>query len=123
MNAQEFGQQGEERAAQYLAALGYTIVTRNYRAQRGELDIVAQDGQILVFVEVKSRRGSAHGSPAEAVTLAKQKLCIRTALHYMQQNNALEDEVRFDVVEVRFAQGTWQLSHIINAFIYEASHQ
>ena len=117
MNAHELGKWGEEQADRFLISKGYIIRERNYRALRGEIDIIAMDGSVLVFVEVKARRGTAHGLPAEAVTPAKQRICIRTALHYMQRYSMVEHEVRFDVIEVLYEGSQWHIRHIPNAFV------
>lgn len=78
------GRHGEELAAQHLTAKGYDIVARNWRCEAGELDLVARDGENLAFVEVRTRRGQALGSPEESITLAKQVRLIDLAEAYIQ---------------------------------------
>jgi putative endonuclease len=93
------GQRGEDLAARHLAAKGYQIVTRNWRCEVGELDLVARDGDALVFVEVRTRRGGSLGSPEESVTPAKQARLILLAEAYVQAHDWLADW-RIDVVAV-----------------------
>jgi putative endonuclease len=93
------GQRGEDLAARHLAARGYEIVTRNWRCEAGELDLVARDGDALVFVEVRTRRGEALGTPEESVTPAKQARLIVLAEAYVQAHDWLGDW-RIDVVAV-----------------------
>lgn len=78
------GRHGEELAARHLAAKGYDIVARNWRCETGEIDLVARDQSNLAFVEVRTRRGQALGSPEESITLAKQARLIDLAEAYIQ---------------------------------------
>jgi len=93
----EAGRQAEERAAQFLRERGYQIVCTNYHWRGGEIDLIARDGNCLVFVEVKARSSSSYGLPEEAVTLAKQHRLIRTARRYLAEHPSSLD-LRFDVV-------------------------
>lgn len=93
------GRLGEELAARALAKQGYRIRERNWRCPAGELDIVAEDGGVLAFVEVKARRGRGFGMPEEAVTPAKQAKLIELAVTYVQESEWLGDW-RIDVVAV-----------------------
>jgi putative endonuclease len=94
------GQIGEETAVAYLKQKGYLIVERNYRKRFGEIDIVAQDGEVVVFVEVKTRRSVRFGSPFEAVDRRKQKKMTRVALAYLNSHKLFDRSARFDVVAV-----------------------
>jgi len=94
------GRHGEDLAAQYLARHGYRIIQQNYLASCGEVDIIAQEKDTLVFVEVKTRSGLRFGSPAAAVTHRKQQQISRTALVYLSQQRLLNKPARFDVVAV-----------------------
>ena len=98
---QSLGREGEARAAHFLETRGYRIVARNVRADRVEIDLIARRGNLLVFIEVKSRRGSRHGDAAEAVDERKQRR-IRRGAHAWLAANPLEArrarERRFDVV-------------------------
>jgi putative endonuclease len=78
------GQHGEELAARHLEAKGYDIITRNWRCETGEIDLVARDGTDLAFVEVRTRRGRSLGSPEESITAAKQARLIDLAEAYLQ---------------------------------------
>lgn len=94
------GLRGEDVAASYLENNGYDIMARNWRCQRGELDIVGKDGEILVFIEVKTRRTNKSGTPAEAVDARKQTKLRTLALHYIHQTGITAAAYRFDVVAV-----------------------
>jgi putative endonuclease len=111
------GNQGEALAAQYLAEKGYRIVERNYRAGRGEIDIIAWLGdKLLVFVEVKTRAYEAFGGPEAAVSLAKQRVLLRTAGAYME-SIGYEWAIRFDVIAVLLPEaGAPVIRHHEDAF-------
>ena len=94
------GKQGEELAAAYLQAKGFVIVKQNYRKKVGEIDIIAQEGTTLVFVEVKTRTSLQFGQPYEAITHKKQKQLRRVAEDYLARNNKLDVIVRFDVISI-----------------------
>ncbi|MBD0323261.1 MAG: YraN family protein [Aldersonia sp.] len=93
------GARGEDLAAAYLEETGLRIVCRNWRCRYGELDVIARDGPIVAFVEVKTRTGRAFGLPAEAVTFAKQARIRRLAGMWLAEQPGWVD-VRFDVVSV-----------------------
>jgi putative endonuclease len=99
------GRRGEDLAAKHLQGQGYTILARNYRTPAGELDIVAQEGGILVFVEVKMRRSLRFGIPQEALTRAKQAHLVQAAQHYLMEREQLEREWRVDLVAVYQERG------------------
>ena len=94
------GRTGEDAAVAYLMDMGYTIIDRNYRRRFGEIDIVADDHGVLVFVEVKTRRSRLFGSPFEAVDFRKQKKMSKMALDYISRHNRDNCPARFDVVAV-----------------------
>jgi putative endonuclease len=100
---QKLGRFGEELAARRLAELGLTIVQRNYRCRAGEMDIIAEDGDCLVFVEVRTRRGRTYGTPEESVTPAKQRRLTRVALSYLEEHELYEANWRIDVVAIEIA--------------------
>lgn len=100
MNKLEIGQRGEDAAVAYLERLGMSVVDRNWRDGRGELDIVALDGQTLVICEVKTRTVDTHGTPEEAVSVAKQRRLTRLAKSYISANALETCAVRFDVVSI-----------------------
>ena len=111
----DLGRKGEILAAEYLAAKGFRIMARNFRAGRAEIDIVALDKGILVIAEVKTRNTRYFGEPEEWVTLAKQKLLIRAANAYVKYKG-FKGEVRFDVVSVVIDETGSDLRHIPDAF-------
>jgi putative endonuclease len=100
---QGLGQTGERLAAERLVQCGYRILERNFRCRYGEIDIVAEDGDDLVFVEVKTRRGVAYGLPEEAVTVRKQQKLIELALYYLDVRACSERSWRIDVVAVQLS--------------------
>ncbi len=100
MNTTYLGKQGEDLACRYLKRNGYKILERNFRFNKNEIDIVAQDGNYLVFVEVKSRSSVAFGLPREAVTKQKQQFIVECATYYLTKNKLMGKPVRFDVVEI-----------------------
>jgi putative endonuclease len=91
------GDRGERAAARYLKRQGLRILVRHYRTPQGEIDWIARDGDLLVFIEVKTRR---EGTPAEAVTLEKQRRLTLAALHFLKRHGLLEQPCRFDVVAI-----------------------
>lgn len=112
------GDAGERRAARYLRAQGYRILARQYRTAFGEIDLIALDGQCIVFVEVKTRRSRAAGLPEEAVDGAKQAQLTRLALAYLKRRGLLDRAARFDVVAILWSEGARepQIVHYRNAF-------
>jgi putative endonuclease len=92
------GEEGERVAARFLEARGYRILERNYRTRRGEIDLIAEDGRILVFVEVKVRRDDRFGGPAAAITRGKQARIARLAQQYLAWRRVGGRPCRFDVV-------------------------
>lgn len=110
------GVQGEIRAERYLVSLGYRILSHNFAACGGEIDLIALDGETLVFAEVKTRSGS-FASAREFVTPGKQRRICRTALYYMQKYGCMNRQARFDVIEIQDGR----LTHIPNAFPYRGN--
>ena len=111
------GPAGEEEAAVFLENKGYKILERNYRKRMGEIDIIAQDKNTLCFIEVKTRRSDALGSPVEAVTKQKQRQIIKLSLYYLKENNIIDPQVRFDVVTIDKTSASGSRINLIqNAF-------
>ncbi len=111
------GKKGEEIAVKYLQKKGYRIVERGYRRFRGELDIIALDRAILVFVEVKTRAGTEFGLPEEAVIPAKQNQIRRIAQGYVTDRGLDDSNCRFDVLAVLFDdEGKPLITHFEDAF-------
>jgi putative endonuclease len=111
------GAEGEKIAAEFLLKQGYQILERNFRTALGEIDIVALDGKMLVFVEVKARSGVRFGAPQFAVDARKQAKMSRVALAYLSQKKMNASQCRFDVVGiVRGLNGATSIEHLKNAF-------
>ena len=102
----ELGAKGEEEAVNYLKSRGYRIVERNYRIRFGEIDIIAEQGDDLVFIEVKTRSGTLFGSPFESVTKQKQKQLSKVALEYISKQGFHDRPARFDVVGIELQKGS-----------------
>jgi putative endonuclease len=112
-----FGNRGERLAARFLRRQGYRILARQYRTPLGEIDLIAQDGDCVVFVEVKTRRSDQAGHPVEAVTPAKQTQLARLALVFLKQRRLLACRARFDVVAILWSRRRHpQLEHYRDAF-------
>ena len=107
---------GEDAACAELCRRGYAILERRYRTRYGEIDVIARDGIVTVFVEVKTRDGSGFGGGAEAVTLWKQRRLSRMAADYLARHRLLDQPCRFDVVAVDVSQGTPRVDVFTNAF-------
>jgi putative endonuclease len=110
------GDVGEAAAVQFLKNKGYSVVERNYRYERGEIDIIAENESELVFVEVKSRHSKAFGTPEDAVTEKKESYLKRTAEGYLFQHHLENRKCRFDVIAVEWKGEEPQIRHIKNVF-------
>jgi putative endonuclease len=110
------GKAGEDLAAEFLERNGFKIIERNYRFQRGEIDLIAEEGNELVFVEVKSRRSTIFGAPEDAVTEEKQEQVHTVADGYLFEHNIDDRPCRFDVVAIEFKYGRAEIHHIRDAF-------
>src|SRR5271168_3989450 len=110
------GRRGERAAEKYLKRNGYRIVARNFRAAGAEIDLVAIDGETLVFVEVKTRRTRTAGAPEEAVDERKQLRMRRAAEAFIAQYRAGEKELRFDIVAVDAGGRRLGIELLRNAF-------
>jgi putative endonuclease len=110
------GQRGEAVAEAFLRARRYTIVARNYRCRVGEIDLVALDGPVVVFVEVRSRRGLGRGTPLESVDGRKQARVARVAQHFVAARGWHDRAARFDVVGIRFDAEPPAVEHVPGAF-------
>lgn len=117
MGTTTLGRQGESLALQYLTEKGYRFVARNFRRTHGEIDLIMEDGNILVFIEVKSRTNRRYGEPREAVTPFKQKHIRYTAQSFLYSHRIHGRSIRFDVVEVMIRpDGSALFHHIRQAF-------
>jgi putative endonuclease len=113
---QQLGRLGEDAAIQCLQAQGYRILARNYRCRFGEIDLIARDGAVLAFIEVKTRRSRAFGTAAGAVTLQKQRHIIKAAQIYLAHMKSAQEICRFDVVTIEMAAHQLRIEVIKNAF-------
>jgi len=114
----ELGKQGELIACQFLQEKGFEIVETNFRLEKDEIDIIAKDGGILVFVEVKTRSTDYFGEPEIAVGAKKEEFLIRAAENYLISNN-LDLEIRFDIISIVLNSKQKKIRHIVDAFYAE----
>jgi putative endonuclease len=113
----ELGARGEEAAAYFLVRRGYDIVARNWTCFAGEADIIARDGEALVFVEVKTRSNYTKGMPGEAVGKEKRKRYEKIAAAFLAQYDVVDIPLRFDVISIiAVAPDRAMIRHHINAF-------
>ncbi len=112
-----FGDSGERLAVAHLEAKGYSIVERNFRVREGEIDIIAARDDVLVFVEVRIRRGDSAGTAGESITPAKRKRLLALADAYNQQRDGLPEQRRIDVIAVDLSLNgrLLRIEHIENA--------
>ena len=113
-NNRTVGTNYERIAAEYLERKGYEILACNYRCRMGEIDLIARDHTILVFVEVKYRSNACKGNPLEAITKKKQKVISRCANHFLVCSNLYNVSCRFDAIGIL----NGKIQHIENAFEY-----
>ena len=106
---------GEIYAARYLRQKGYRIIASNYRLTGGEIDIIAEKGDVICFTEVKTRSENSFFSPAEAVDSKKEDNIKNVASAYNTHNN-INKTSRFDIIEIIFSEENYKLRHIENAF-------
>lgn len=114
--AQTRGTAGEDAALRYLSGLGYVILDRNFKARTGEIDIVARDQKTTVFVEVKRREATGHGTAAEFVRPSKMRKVVSAARIYAATHGLTETLIRFDVIAIDVIDGREQLRHHKGAF-------
>jgi len=115
--AYELGKSGEDIAIEYLKNKKYKIIDKGFRFLRGEIDIIACDGETLVFVEVKTRRSTGFSQPEESVTPAKRKQLRRVAQGYLLRKHIQDVECRFDVISLTFDElEGYMVNHITDAF-------
>lgn len=108
------GSYGEDLAERFLINKGYKILQRNFRCRLGELDIIALDGAILVFIEVKTRRNQKFGLPCEAVTSEKFRHIKKTAAYYAMVSSLELNDMRIDIIEILIKDGKHYLHHLEN---------
>jgi putative endonuclease len=113
---QQFGQTGETVAARFLKKQRYKILEKNYRTRLGEIDIIARDGDTIVFIEVKARTSDHFGNPKWAVTPRKQRRISMAALQYLKATKQSDAKARFDVVSINSGAGRPAIEIVKNAF-------
>ena len=112
----KLGDLGEDLAVAYLESEGYVILQRNFRALRGEIDIIAQDQETLVFIEVKTASSKKFGSPETWVGRRKQLQIGKIAGFYLSREQKYDKNCRFDVISVLMTAGKHQIQHFKDAF-------
>jgi putative endonuclease len=117
MSQRTKGLEGEALAAVFLEQQGYRVLERNFRFERGEVDLIAEDGDELVFVEVKTRHSGQFGTPEEAMTPKKEALMKKVAEGYLHVHRIDQQACRFDVVAILFVGGEPRIRLIRNAFL------
>ena len=115
MSTREQGRIGEEQAIKILTKRGYKILERNHRSRFGEIDVIAEEGGCLVFVEVKKRTSGLFGDALSAITRTKQQHMVKSALWYMKKHRCFDRSIRFDAVGL---DGD-QVKIVKNAFLVE----
>jgi putative endonuclease len=113
---QQFGKESESLAARHLKKNGYKILERNYRNELGEIDIIAKEKGVLVFVEVKAGKTPFYGNPKWAVTPRKQRKISMVALYYLKTTRQTHVKARFDVVAVSLTKENPRIEIVKNAF-------
>lgn len=116
MSNRTVGLRGETAAGEYLLRRGCIVLERNFRTRYGEIDLIALDGDTVVFAEVKTRRSRRAGTGREAVTPRKRQRIVRTALEYLQLREMEGKNVRFDVIEIEETPQGRRLAYIPAAF-------
>ena len=111
----EFGKQSEQEAKEYLIKKGYKILETNWVRNKKEIDIIAKQGDVLVIVEVKSRKTDFFGEPYSAVNRKKKKHLIETADAYVKKHD-LNHDIRFDIISIVKSKAKLNINHIENAF-------
>lgn len=115
---QDIGRQGEQLARELLEAKGYAILMTNFRCKQGEIDIIARDRHLVVFVEVRTVTSARYQPPYNSVTRSKQQQVKKAALFYISTRNLVNTQFRFDVIGITLDRktGRHQIDHIENAF-------
>ncbi len=116
MNTKTLGNKGETIVSQYLKKKGYIITATNYHSRFGEIDIIAENNNVIAFVEVKTRNTHALSLPRESVDTKKQQKIKLTALQYLGHNLCEGLQVRFDVAEIIYQNNTCKINYIESAF-------
>lgn len=112
----DFGKEGEAAALAYLLQQGHVLLAQNYRFEKAEVDLITQDGKVLVFTEVKARANNDFGYPEEFVGKKKMKLLGEAADEYIYQNK-YDGDMRFDIIAITKTKTGFDIHHIKDAFV------
>lgn len=112
---QKLGKEGEEIASKYLKNKGLSILHSNWKSSHFEIDLIAQDQEMLVIVEVKTRSSDHFGNPSDAVNFNKHRTLFRATEEYIH-HSGYEGEIRFDIVSIYLENGEWIIEHYEDAF-------
>lgn len=113
----KLGKLGEDLAVKYLIARGYTVLHRNYRYRKAEIDVIARKNGVLAIVEVKSRSGGFYESISDSVSKKKRNLLVMATDGYIQDNK-LDLEVRFDIITILSDDSGYKIEHFTDAFFH-----
>ncbi len=116
MDPKSLGKIAEEIAQNFFEKKGYKLLEKNFRIKLGEIDLIFEKRNVIVFIEVKARTCNKYGLPQEAVTPKKQEQIRKVALAYLQKLKKDYNEIRFDVIAITVKDGIPQIEHISNAF-------
>ncbi|NCO36013.1 MAG: YraN family protein [Armatimonadetes bacterium CG2_30_59_28] len=122
-SARKSGEFGEDVAERYLVSEGYTILERNFGTRYGEIDLIAEEKGVLVFVEVKARRSEEFGLPGDAVDRHKQRQISKMAVAYVCDNGIRDRDCRFDIVEIHLGEGKRVLSVNLIRDAFDLAHR
>ncbi|MDT0553765.1 YraN family protein [Urechidicola vernalis] len=113
----ELGKKGEQIAIDYLIDKGYTILDKNWRFQKAEVDVIAQKNELIIAVEVKTRTSDYFGDPQDFISKKKISLLVLAMNEYVLSKN-FDNEIRFDVIAILKNKQTFKIEHIEDAFLY-----
>jgi putative endonuclease len=116
LDRKDLGEWGEKLATKYLKSKGYQILERNYSCKMGEIDIIVEKGEFLIFIEVKTRRSDSYGLPQAAVNYYKQEKIKKVALYYLGNIEDNDLQIRFDVISIMLKGVKPQIDHFQGAF-------
>ncbi len=112
----QLGELGEKLALKRIKRYGYKLVAKNYRCPLGEIDLIAKDGDCLVFIEIKTRKNSSTGNAKEAIDKRKRRQISKVALYYMKANGCCDVKSRFDIIAINILGGKEEIELIKDAF-------
>ena len=116
LSNKELGRAGEEIAREYLENLGYQILEKNYRCKHGEIDLIAKKDNVVIFIEVKTRKSTSYGDPEESINSLKIKKIRSSANHFICFKNLYDFDISFEVISIKLHSGKYFIKHIKNAF-------